>query len=85
MRATFNPTPKSTHASDAAAALVAQLPRDQALGLRLLCLARAATSIHMGQACAPSGESCASGRTPDLVSVHLNEPLTALSAQGANA
>lgn len=44
-----------------AANVVAELPRDQALGLRLLCLARAAAAVHMGQACAVGGEDCAVG------------------------
>jgi hypothetical protein len=36
--------------SDAATLLTRDLPRDQALGLRLLAMARAAAAVHMGQA-----------------------------------
>ena len=36
--------------TDAAALLTRDLPRDQALGLRLLAMARAAAAVHMGQA-----------------------------------
>jgi hypothetical protein len=36
--------------TDAAALLTRDLPRDQALGLRLMAMARAAAALHMGQA-----------------------------------
>lgn len=49
----------STAPEAIAAALLADLPRDQALGLRLLCLAHAAAAVHMGQTCAAGGEDCA--------------------------
>jgi hypothetical protein len=48
----------------AAAAAVADLPRDQALGLRLICLARAAAAVHMAQACAPERTPCAPALPP---------------------
>ncbi|HMN40145.1 MAG TPA: hypothetical protein PKE29_04820 [Phycisphaerales bacterium] len=41
--------------TDAAALLTRDLPRDQALGLRLLAMARAAAAMHMGQAVLEGG------------------------------
>ena len=54
-------TPGSTEESgsvgvNAAAALMP----DQALGLRLICLARAASAMHMAEACATVRSNCAS-------------------------
>jgi len=60
MRAVSTITKESTGPDAAVAALLADLPRDQALGLRLLCLARAAAALHMGQTCAADGQDCAS-------------------------
>jgi len=68
MRAEVDSKATMTGSEAAAAALVAGLPRDQALGLRLLCLARAAASLHMGQACAPMRGNCATG-APSVGSV----------------
>ena len=41
--------------SDAAAALTRGLPRDQAIGLRLLAMARAAAGMHMGRVAIGAG------------------------------
>lgn len=65
----------------AAAAAVAELPRDQALGLRLICLARAAAAVHMAQACAPERTPCASPRQPVPLSSTQAAGLLALSKE----
>lgn len=61
--------PNSTSSSsDALSALIAGLPRDQALGLRLIGLARAAAACHLAEATfppfPPSTPSTTSTTTP---------------------
>lgn len=50
-------------AGDAAAGLVAHMPRDQALGLRLIALARAAAAAHMAEAVYPYADAPPIGTT----------------------
>ncbi|MBX3386228.1 MAG: hypothetical protein KF768_06635 [Phycisphaeraceae bacterium] len=61
MRAEVGVKAKLNGSEAAVEAVVAGLPRDQALGLRLLCLARTAAAMHMSQACALTRENCAMG------------------------
>lgn len=53
--------PGASAAFDAsgATASLANVPADQALGLRLICLARAAAAAHMSEACASVRTNCA--------------------------
>lgn len=56
-------TPSS---SNALSSLIAGLPRDQALGLRLIGLARAAAACHMAEAILPSPTTTPGARfTPE--------------------